>query len=446
MKVARLPYRLLLGWGFGSLGTATLLNALGTVQLFFFVNMLGISGTVAGSIIFVSKIYDLLADAPMGIVSDRSRSSWGRRVPWMAAGGVVCGLSFWLVFNPPAVAEANMVIWQLAFLLLCATGYTLFNIPYIALAGEISDSPTQRARLMSFRVAFLQAGIVLGAAAALVLVSVGGGGRAGYGFMASIVCWVIAVPMLVAAWTCREADRGAMRAMQGSARVPVLSQLRGVLDNKPFMLLLAIKVPQMIATAVFGASILFLMKSVLGRTEAEVGTKFGLAATAGTMLFIPVWFRVMNRIGKARAWAIATLLIIAALLSFLLADKGESDWLFIGRAFVFGICTAGMLLVAQTLLTDTMQFDRESSGQKREGILAGFYSSVEQVAFAFGPLLVGVLLDIGGYDKSAAVQSADAQRAIYFCVAILPVICYLLSLPVIRAYRFELAERGNHGG
>lgn len=445
MNTERLPYRLLLGWGFGSLGTATLLNALGTVQLFFFVNVLGMSGTVAGSIIFVSKIYDLVTDAPMGILSDRTRSRWGRRVPWMAAGGVLCGLSFWLVFNPPARAEANMAVWQLGFLLMYATGYTLFNIPYIALAGEMSDSPTERARLMSFRVAFLQTGIVLGAAAALVLVGIGGGGRAGYGFMAGIVCWIIAVPMLVAAWFSREADRGAQLTVAAAAHAPVMAQLRGVLKNRPFMVLMAIKILQMIATAAIGASILFLMKNVLGRSEAEVGTKFGLAATAGTMLFIPVWFRIMNRIGKARAWTLATLLIVVALSSFLWARPGEADVLFIGRAFVFGVCTAGLLLVAQSLLTDTMQIDRESSGQQREGILAGFYSSVEKFAFAFGPLLVGVILDLGGYDKSAAVQSAEAQRAIYFCVAILPVICYLLSLPVIRTYRFEPVGRGNHG-
>ena len=452
MNALRLPLKLLLGWGVGSLGTATLLNALGTVQLFFFVNVLGISGTVAGSILFASKIYNLLTDAPMGIISDRTRSRWGRRIPWMVLGALLCGLAFWLIFNPPAFTAVNIAAWELAFLVMYSSGYSLFNIPYIALAGEISESPTERARLMSFRVGFMQAGIVLGAAGALLLVSAGGGERTGYGFMGAVVAWVIAVPMLVAAWASRDVDRrGAARDLlaASAANKPapaVRQQLLGVLRNRPFMTLMLIKILQMVATAAVSASILFLMKNVLGLTEKDVAIKFGVPTTLATLLFVPVWFRITERIGRVRAWFIATVLVMVVLLSFLLARAGEPDAIFIARAFVFGIGTAGILLSVQTLLTDTMQYDRNQSGERREGILSGVYSSVEKFAFAFGPLMVGVLLDVGGYSKSASVQTPEAQRMIYFCVAVLPSICYLLSLPVLRAFKFDPADRGTHGG
>lgn len=448
----RLPLRLLLGWGAGSLGTATLLNALGTVQLFFFVNVLGISGTVAGSILFASKIYNLLTDTPMGIVSDRTRSRWGRRVPWMVAGAVLCGAAFWLIFNPPAFTAGNIAAWELLFLLMYASGYSLFNIPYIALAGEMSESSTERSRLMSFRVGFMQAGIVLGAAVALLLVSAGGGGRSGYGFMGAIVAWIVAVPMLIAAWSSRHVDRhGAARDLAAAAasagsRPSARAQLAGVLRNRPFMLLMLVKLLQIVATATVSASALFFMKDVLGLSEKDVAIKFGIATTIGTMLFVPVWFRVAERFGRVRAWIVATLMLVAVLLSFLLARAGEPDLVFVARAFVFGICTAGILLSVQSLLTDVMQYDRDLSGERREGILSGIYSSVEKFAFAFGPLLVGMLLDAGGYAKAAATQTPTAERMIYFCVAVLPAICYLLSLPLLRALRFSPANRGNHGG
>lgn len=447
MNSERLPLRLLLGWGVGSLGTATLLNALGAMQLFFFVNILGISGTVAGSIIFISKIYDLVTDAPMGMLSDRTSSRWGRRVPWMLLGAIFCGLSFWLIFNPPAFAAEHITAWELGFLLLYATGYTLFNIPYIALAGEISESATERARLMSFRVGFMQAGIVLGAAGALYLVSAGGGQRTGYAFMGSVVAWLITLPMLVAVLASRGIDRGSpLRGSRHEPAAPIWRQFSSVLQNRPFMKLMLVKLLQMIATALVLASLLFLMKSILGLAEKDVATKFGIASILGTLLFIPVWFRIAARFGNARSWFAATVLIVVVLSSFLLARPAEPDWMIIARAFFYGIATAGILLAAQSLLTDTMQFDRNRGGARREGVLAGVYSSVEKLAFAFGPLLVGVLLDAGGYDKSAAAQTPAAERMIYVCVAILPSICYLLSLPVLRAFRLDPANRGIHGG
>jgi GPH family glycoside/pentoside/hexuronide:cation symporter len=440
LNTERLPQRLLLGWGVGSLGTAALLNALGTVQLFFFVSVLGMSGKSAGAIIFAAKIYDLLTDTPMGVLSDRSRSRWGRRVPWMFIGAILCGLAFWLIFNPPAVSGARLVAWQFLFLLLYASGYTLFNIPYIALAGEISDSPTERARLMSYRVGFMQAGIVLGAAGALLLVGVGGGGRAGYGFMGAIVAWLIAVPMLVATLTSLGVARNApAQPRSGPAGLPMFRQIVDVLRVGPFRTLMIVKTLQMVGVAVVSASILFLMKSVLGFSEQDVAIKFGIASTAGTLLFIPVWFRIALHIGRPRAWFLATLLFVLVLLSFLLAGPGEPDLLIVVRAFVFGICTAGNLLAAQSLLTDTMQFDRLRAGEAREGVLSGVYSSVEKFAFAVGPLLVGVLLDAGGYDRAAATQSSASTAMIYFCVAVLPAICYLLSLPVLRGFRFDPA-------
>ena len=228
--------------------------------------------------------------------------------------------------------------------------------------------------------------------------------------------------------------------------MPLWRQLASVLRNQPFMKLMGVKLLQMTATALVLASLLFLMKSILGLAEKDVATKFGVASILGTLLFIPVWFRIAARFGNARSWFAATVLNIVVLSSFLLARPAEPDWIIIARAFFYGIATAGILLAAQSLLTDTMQFDRNMGGGRREGVLAGVYSSVEKLAFAFGPLLVGLLLDAGGYDKAAATQSPEARRMIYICVAILPSICYLLSLPVLRTLRFDPANRGNHGG
>jgi GPH family glycoside/pentoside/hexuronide:cation symporter len=436
----------MLGWGVGSVGTATLLNALAGMQLYFFVDLLGMSGTIAGTIIFVSKMYDLVTDLPMGLISDRTRSPWGRRRPWMLIGALLCGLSFYWIFNPPAALSGNMIALQLGLLLLYATGYTCFNIPYIALAGEMSDDSHTRAKLMGVRVMFLQIGIAIGAIGAFSLVTAGGGGREGYGFMASIIAWVIAIPMLIAFFATRRADRVPNPAASAQATrasfADLKRQMGGVLRNRPFMVLMAIKLLHITGVASSTAAMLFLIKRVLERSEAELALKFGVPTMLATLMFIPIWLAVSRRIGKRNTWLIVSTLFIFVSSSFMLSTPEESDVVFALRGFFFGVCTAGNLLMAQAVLTDTMQHDRDVSGERREGALAGIYSSVEKFAFAFAPLLVGVLLDVSGFDRTAAVQTETAERAIYVSAALIPAIVFVLSLPVLRMYRLDETKLG----
>ncbi|MCS6947810.1 MAG: MFS transporter, partial [Steroidobacteraceae bacterium] len=343
------------------------------------------------------------------------------------------------IFNPPPLQGGALVAAQLGWSLLYATGYTCFNIPYLALAGEMSEQPHTRARLMGFRVLFLQLGIATGSVGALSLVTLGGGGRDGYGFMASVVAFVIALPMLIAVVATRghdslttpPADRVATPLRQ------LLEHARGLTRNRPFVVLMGVKLLQMIGVAASSAAMLFLIKKVLGRSEAELALKFGVPSLAGTILFIPFWLAVARRYGKRNTWFAVCVLFVAVCASFLLATPAEPDWLFALRGLLFGVCTAGNLLMAQAMLTDTMHYDRLCFAQRREGLLSGIYSSVEKLAFAFAPLAVGVLLDISGFDKDAAVQSTGAARAIYFSAALLPALAFALSLPVLRAYRLD---------
>ena len=444
MTTRTLSVGTMLGWGAGSLGTATLLNALTGLQLYFFVTLLGMSGTVAGLIIFVAKIYDLVTDAPMGVLSDRTRSRWGRRRPWMFVGALLCGLSFYLVFNPPHASALTLVWIECGLLFVYATGYTLFNIPYVALAGELSNDTNERARLMAFRVMFMQFGIAVGAAMAPGLVSYFGGGLPGYSRMALLIALVITLPMLIAVFASPEPPASSY-ANQSRERISFglfAQQIRAATANRPFMVLMGVKLLHMIGVAASTGAMLFLIKSVLGKDEAYLGIRFGIPTLLGVLIFIPFWLAVSRRIGRRNTWMIVVCAFVVIVLSFLLATPTEPDWIFMTRAFLFGMCTAGNLLMAQAMLTDTMQYDREVHGGQREGLLSGIYSSVEKFAFAFAPLLVGVLLDLGGFDRAASTQTAAAERAIYLSAAVLPALVFALSLPVLRLYRLDEKQLG----
>ena len=104
----KLPIRIVFGWGLGTLGVAVLFNATNFLLLRFLTDYAGLAAAAAGLAIALSKVYDAVTDPLMGVVSDRTRSRWGRRRPFLFLGGLVCGAAFVLLFNAPALGGALM--------------------------------------------------------------------------------------------------------------------------------------------------------------------------------------------------------------------------------------------------------------------------------------------------------------------------------------------------
>jgi GPH family glycoside/pentoside/hexuronide:cation symporter len=122
------PTRIAAFWGLGAFGTTTMLNALSLVLLYFLVNIVKMEPVIAGGLLFATKVFDAVTDPPMGMISDRTRSRWGRRRPWFLVGSFICGLSFALLFNVPEGAGLDAAyVYTGVILILFTLGYTVFS-------------------------------------------------------------------------------------------------------------------------------------------------------------------------------------------------------------------------------------------------------------------------------------------------------------------------------
>ena len=439
---AQVPFRTRFGWGIGSLGVSLLFNTYSALLLFYLTNVVGLKLSVAGTLIVIAKIYDALINVPMGMVSDRTRSRWGRRRPWFLLGALLCSTWFLVIFNTPAVegdsASPALVAWVLGALLLYSTGYAIFNVPYLAMPAEMSTNYHERTAIMSYRVIFIQVGNFIAVGLGPRVAQYFGGGLDGY----SLVGSVLGLCTLVTMVACFFGTAGARQVEQTGVRFTAREQLRSALGNRPFLLLAAYKFLTLVAGATVFASLLFFVKNVL---ELDQGVMLWYSLAHGLSAFVAVpfvWVPLAVRIGKQRALIIATLGFMVTALSWMLAQPGEPLALFVLRSLLLGAFAAGKLLLGLTLLPDVMEYDYLKTGLRREGAYAGAYNVVEKAAYAISPLMMTIVLGLLGYQESvnnaAVTQSEDAIFGIYLSIAIIPALCNLAAATVM--LRYDLTE------
>ena len=181
---SRLSWRLIAAWSVGTIGPVTLLYVVNYAFMFFMTDLLGVSAAIAGSLIFAVRIFDIFVDPLMGVISDRTVSRMGRRRPWMLGGSFLSAAGCIALFTlPTSIAVAGPLVvaaWSLAALVLYFVGYSMFNVPYMAMPAEMTDSYGERTRLMGARVFFVALSGLLGVSVAPLLVQYFGKGRFAY--------------------------------------------------------------------------------------------------------------------------------------------------------------------------------------------------------------------------------------------------------------------------
>lgn len=436
----RLPLRLCLGFGVGSFGISVLLNTVTTFFPALMTTVLGQSAAFAGLLLTISKLYDAFADIAIGALSDRTHSRWGRRRPYLLAGTIVSALSFLLIFAPPMLASAGLIVWMALALIVYSTGYSLFSVPYMAMAGEMTDGYHERTRLLSYRAFFISFGQIVSSAGTAALIQHWGGGRLGYGVMGATTGIILALSMALSfLGTARARGMPVAPARPGFTGSEAI---RTLLSNRPLVLLMAIKLSQYMAIAIINTSkLLFLLNVVgIGYTGLINLTLVQNLVSAGCL---PLWVTLARRIGKRPAYLLATGLLAMVYLSWFWTGPGmtmPAIWL---RGALNGVAAAGTTLMSIAMLPDVMEYDRLRTGVRREGIFSSVYSIVEKLGYSLGAGLSGVILALAGYIPTLGgklvVQPPHAIAGLYAGASLIPAALMTLSFIVMLAYPLDEA-------
>ena len=414
---------MMIGWGIGTIGPIMLLSSVNALQLRFITDFVGLSAGVASLLIVISKLYDAFADPTMGWISDHTTSRWGRRRPYLIVGGLMLALSLVAMFTvPPFESTQARVIYTGAVLVFYATAYTVFNIPYMSMPTEMTSTAPERTEIMSYRVYAVGISQIISMFLGAALVQKMGGGAMAYTKMAVILAPVVMISAIIAFMATKRAPF----TVRSHVKTPFMEQARSVVTNRPYIILISVKFLTLMtlsAQSIFP----FFFGNILGADLLKLGTYFAVVSLA-FIFSQPLWVWMSAKYGKAFSYRFALLIAIPLWLSWLWAGAAEPMYLIYVRAALIGITGGGALLAGQSLLPDTMEYDYLRTGLRREGIFAGFYTTVEKLAGAVGIGLVGFFLSHAGYIESRGahvVQPQSALTAIQYIVALLPAVLSL---------------------
>lgn len=423
-----IPAAVLCGFGVGSLATGLFSTVPGFLLLFYMTEILHVPPALAGLAVGVPKLWSIVTDPLIGVLSDRTRSRFGRRRPFILGGGLAMAAFFAALFNLPAgLSGAPSALYEFVAYAGGMTAYAAFSVPYLAIPAEASPDPHVRTRLISARMMFVMLGIMLGMAAAPALVQAFGGGRHGYSSMSWLLAGVCMAAVGVTFWTSARIAQG--EAPTGRSTVgDILSVIR---HDRAFASLLASYVTLMTGVSVFTAAAPYFNRYILGGTLGGLGTMF-LVMLSAAVVAMPVWTALAGRIPKRTLLYVAAAMFAAGTTMQLVAGPGLPAVRFLAVIAAIGAAFGGLQLLPFALLADHINAAAARSETRREGIFTGLWTSGEKVALACGPLIVGVGLDLAQRGAGAA-----PQLAIHLLFALGPGVFLLGGLGLLRLSRTD---------
>ena len=450
-----------LGYGVGQTSSGVK-NAAFAIFLFFYFNqVLGLSGSLAGMASLLALIVDAVTDPMVGQLSDRYKSRWGRRHPFMLFGALPFGFAIYLLFAPPAgLDESSLFAWMLGFAIIVRILLTFFFVPHLSLGAEMVRDYHERTSLISYRLFFQFAG----------------------GLLVSMVGFVVFFPP----------SEGFPNGMLNAASYPGFAIFAGALATfamlwsifatrstiphlsdpvpnpdagHPFLAFITVfrTLRQFAFRKLFLTTLVFT--TIVGVTQTLIiytGTYlYGfspehLAIVASSpiigILFAPIVANKMSkRYDKKQTFMLCTLfgsifgfsspiaflfgffepLDIGARLGFVYVMNGVSQIFFIA-----------LYIIVDSMLSDTIDQHELDTGRREEGLFFAAGSFAQKASFGLGAFVAGMGLDIIKFPQGASPADVPigALTGLAMFAGPISMVILLSSLYVIRSYPLNQKE------
>ncbi len=421
-------------YGLGMLAMMVPSQAFLSFYSYYYVDKLGLGIGLATLARTIYLVWDAVNQPLLGYWSDRTRSRWGRRKPWLYGALPAFAAVFIGLFSVPdgvaaTAAEGGLALfyWFLAALVLFETASSVIWVNYGALLPELFAGAAARAKASAVQQGFQMLAILIGTAATPLLFQ-----RLGFGGMSFVYAAVFLVCMLAFLRHLREPPQS-----RSQPPLPFLQAFRVTLSNRSFWIFHLANSFAQTVNGLLSSMIPFYAKYALGIPESQVSLLLA-SVFVPVIPLVAVWYVIARRLGGLRSWrlALAAYGVSAVPLWF---AQGLGGGIAAGVCIGFGL--AGFLVTPAVLSGRIIDLDAERTGRRREGVytaVGGFITRSSGLLSAVAFWVVGLLL---GY-RSGADPGPHPELAFRVLISLVPVGLLAVSVAISLLYREE--EEGPH--
>jgi GPH family glycoside/pentoside/hexuronide:cation symporter len=428
-------------YGAGDLGFSLTDTIIGVLYGIFLTDVVGLRAGQAAAAVLIGRSWDWINDPLIGFLSDRTRSRWGRRRPYLLFGFIPFAIAFILLWwKPPIDTALGLVAYYALAYFLYDTAATFVYMPYFALTPELTLDYDERTALTSYRMAFSIAGGLIAFTVPLMIIGSMRPENADRVLRMGIIFGIVsAAPLLLTFLGTRERPEFQRRSQHN-----LIHSLRAMVKNRPFLFAVGIFLFTWTGLNVVQFMLLFFLKYRMN-LEAESDLIAGTVFIAA-LLTLPIWEWASRHWDKRKAYIAGMVFLSAVMITLIVIEPSWGIEVVYLLAALAGVGVAAVHVLPWSMIPDAVEVDELETGERQEGMYYSLVLLLRKVASSLavpGTLLV---LEWSGYVSNAPQQTSSAVKAIQALMGPIPSalfccgIAFALFYPLTRQRHAEIVE------
>ena len=420
-------------YGTGDLGYSMTNSIISAIFPMFMIDVVGLTPGLAAIALFIGRSWDYINDPLIGYLSDRTRTRWGRRRPFLLFGAIPFGLAFVTLWIKPAFTnQTSLVIFYAAIYIVYELIATSVYMPYYALTPELTEDYDERTKLTSYRMFFNIIGSLI--AYTLPLMVIGQmvpENSSRIILMGMIFGGIAAAVYLVVFFGTRE-----RKEYLDQEKPKLIPSLKAALKNRPFIFAAGIYLFTWLAIVVAETNLLFYIKHVINRAEQSSLIMAAIFVTA--IIALPFWNWVSKKGNKRTAYIIGVAFWAVVMILMILITPQTPFWVLMVLCVMAGIGISAAQVLPWAIIPDAIEWDEYQTGERHEGVFYSLITLLGKIANSIAVPLSLVILELTGYVSNAEVQPDSALLGIRLVIGPIPAL--LLITGIIFAIFYPLSR------
>jgi GPH family glycoside/pentoside/hexuronide:cation symporter len=407
-------------YGSGDTGFSLTSTIIGAYFAIFLTDVVGIAPAVAAAAIFIGRSWDYINDPLIGWISDRTRTRWGRRRPFLLFGAIPFGLIFTLMWIRPAIEDQVLLTayYAVVYVLFDAAA-TFVYMPYFALTPELAEGYDDRTSLTTHRMFFSILGSLIAFTIPLVIIGSFSPENAPRVFLMAVIFAVVsALPLWLVFWGTRERE-----TFMHSKPPKLLASLKAAFKNKLFVFGALIYLLTWVAMDILQVILLYYIKYVVAKESQSDLIMAAIFVTA--LICLPFWLWVSKRWNKRVAYIAGVAFWAAVQLTLMSLTASISLPLLMVLCVLAGIGVSAAHVLPWSIFPDAVEWDEWQTGERHEGTFYSLLTLAQKIASSIAIPLTLVILDLTGYIPNSAVQPQTALTGIRLIIGPIPALLLL---------------------